>query len=299
MNIKRQNDITRWAVAVCIIAACFMACTVSCTKKNYETAVPLSVSEAQQAEETDDTGEACESTDELEKFCHANQDAILCPVVVTQTKFGKRHEIQGDLREGRWATIEPTLQAPNLETSPGQHLIQAFKSNLNLYCSPNSSSDMLIYCSKSGKNDSEAEDDDYNEMEYADYVYLCSKDSTTNARRCYEIESNFEYGDWESGNSVTDISLIVVDVETRTFMDTSGLYIRTKKREDCNTEIAPGFRDYIKTTYTTWLFAGDNRRLVTHWVDTNYEYSFEQQDIYSDSEDGEYIRIDIDLSESY
>ena len=136
-------------------------------------------------------------------------------------------------------------------------------------------------------------------MKYADFVYLCPKDSTTNARRCYEIESNFEYGDWESGNSVTDISLIVVDVETRTFMDTSGLYIRTKKREDCNTEIAPGFLDYIKTTYTTWLFAGDNRRLVTHWVDTNYEYSFEQQDIYSDSEDGEYIRSDIDLRESY
>ena len=139
-----------------------MACTVSCTKKNYETAVPLSVSEARQAEETDDTDGESENTEEREKFCRANQDAILCPVVVTQTKFGKKHEIQGDLREGRWATIEPALQAPNLEASPGQDLIQAFKSNLNLYCSSNSSSDMLFYCSKSGKSDTEAEDDDYN-----------------------------------------------------------------------------------------------------------------------------------------
>ena len=298
MNIKRQNDITRWAVAVCIIAACFMACTVSCTKKNYETAVPLSVSEAQQVEETDDTGEACESTEEREKFCCANQDAILCPVVVTQTKFGKRHEIQGNFGDDKWSELESTLPEPVLKTSPGQDLIQAFKSNLNLYCSSNSASDLLIYCSKSNGIHSDEEDEDLWRIIHADYLYLCPKDSTTDVRRCYEMASDVEYGEYESGNTVGKITFDVVAVETRSFMDTTGLYIRTKKYDASEREDPPGHIDDIIVTYTTWLFAGDNQKLVTHWVDSEYEYSYEQHDIYEEG-GGEYIRSDIELRESY
>ena len=74
------------------------------------------------------------------------------------------------------------------------------------------------------------------------------------------MASNVEYGDYESGNTVGKITFNVVAVETRPFMDTTGLYIRTKRIEDRNVEDSPGFFDDITVTYTTWLFAGDKQK---------------------------------------
>ncbi len=305
MSTKEQNRIRQWSVIICIVATCFMVSTVSCAKKNYETAVPLAVSEAQQSEQTDDTDsdedDESENTDERQKFCRANEEAILCPDIVSLIKFGKRHEIQGNFGDDKWSELESTLPEPVLKTSPGQDLIQDFKSKLNLDCTSNSASDLLIYCSKSNgidRDEEDEEDEDPWRIIHADYLYLCPKDSTTDVRRCYEMASDVEYGEYESGNTVGKITFDVVAVETRSFMDTTGLYIRTKKYDASEREDPPGHIDDIIVTYTTWLFAGDNPKLVTHWVDSEYEYSYEQHDIYEEG-GGEYIRSDIELRESY
>ena len=71
-------------------------------------------------------------------------------------------------------------------------------------------------------------------------------------------------------------SLTLFDVESRPFMDTTGLYVRTKKShyhglEHCCSDST----DDNDATFTTWLFAGDNHRLVTNWDDSSYSTHLE------------------------
>ena len=307
---ERNHRGIAWIVILGVFAACFVLFSTSCSHSKCESPrTAASVGDAMDQDEEESCDCDCPGYFDNPDFNY-NYAEHLSPIVQELVKFGRRHEIQGDFGDDKWATLEPTLPAPVLETAPGQDLIQSFQSTLNLNCHAGASSDMLIYCSKPdmtqkdknyseeyGDYDGDEDYEDYDDCcnDFVDYLYLCLKDSTANVRRCYEIESEF-YTDFEDGNTVGGSAFDIVDIETRPFMDTTGLYIRTKRIKDSNSELAPGCYIEKITTYTTWLFAGDKQRLVTHWEDSEYRYSFSQDDIYSD---GDYIRSDIDYHESY
>ena len=61
-------------------------------------------------------------------------------------------------------------------------------------------------------------------------------------------------------------------------MDTTGLYVRTKKSKTHSIEHMGHGSDDVDATYTTWLFAGDNHRMVTSWNDSSYSYFHEFTD---------------------
>ncbi len=289
---------------------------------------------AQDKPSDSDKSDSDEENSEDEEECEEREHQIdewLDGLLYNLTKFGRRHEIQGDMSEAKWADLEPTLPVPILKVSPKDDVIKKLESKFKYNCGIDDSkttsdgtSVQLIVCSK---KDAEVEDKDveekkeaprghyYDEGDYgcpyeaADVAYLSLLNPKDHHTRVYEIDSNLNFG--YDGNCVTmseSGSLTLSDVESRPFMDTMGLYIRTVKShyhglEHCCSDST----DDDDVTFTTWLFAGNNHRLVTNWDDSSYsthlkfdghgscdkyEYSAEYEEIYLYYKPAKFIESD-------
>ena len=78
------------------------------------------------------------------------------------TEFGRRHEIQVNMSDAKWADLEPTLPVPILKVSPKDDVIKKLESKFKYNCGIDDSktavdgtSVQLIVCSK---KDAEAEE---------------------------------------------------------------------------------------------------------------------------------------------
>jgi hypothetical protein len=213
--------------------------------------------------------------------------------------FGRRHEIQGDMSEGKWADLEPKLPVPILKVSQDNDVIKNLESMFKYNCGIDDSkttsdgtSVQLILCSKiiDDVKDKDVEgeekiepsrghyyDDHGCPHDVADYAYLSLVNPKDHNTRVYKIDSNLDFG--YEGSCVTEEesgSLTLSDVESRPFMDTMGVYVRTEKSHYHGVEhCCSDSTDDHDATITTWLFAGDNHRLVINWIDSSYSSHLE------------------------
>ena len=207
--------------------------------------------------------------------------------------FGKEHGIHEQLSKAKWADLEPKLPVSVLKVAPDKDVRKQLESTFNLNCSdehaPKFASDgasaEIVFCSK--KDDEKVEDGFYYyddgmdnmscTMKGADYAYLSLVSPKDHFTRVYEIGTNLDFGyvAHPCMNTEHDRSLSFVQIESRPFLDTTGLFVRVVWQESDGVEHSNfGYHNYV-WTYTTWLFAGDKHRLVAHWEDCHYSESDE------------------------
>ena len=195
--------------------------------------------------------------------------------------FSERHVIKGDFSQAKWSELEPTLPVPLFKSSSEDWLVN-FEKFKKIACSDISGDKKavkLIFCSDKVHDVSNGiyigKEPDECTHDYADGAYLVLENPNEQIVRIYQIQSDIDFGDdcvsWYDVNSLT-----IVDVTSRPFMDTMGLYVRTKWYKRHDTEHSGSNSQEETSTYTTWLFAGDKYRLVTSWVDSEYHYSHEE-----------------------
>ena len=234
-------------------------------------------------------------------------------------KFGPRHEVKGDLHNVRWADLEPTLPDSAITIPPSQDISKALEDSLHLECSQahrfGESNAVMVLCSKPNQIRRYGyEDDDIEEMEelspgsycaepisndgraychpcddiLVDVAYLGLTSSKDQSTKIYSIATNLNLGIivGECSSYGIENSFDIVDVQVKPFMDTTGVYVRTRWYKTHFTEHSGHSSDDNSMTYTTWLFAGDDYRLVASWDDTTYTYEREYNEFSSD-EDGE------------
>lgn len=208
-------------------------------------------------------------------------------------EFSNRHEIKGDLSQAKWSELEPALPVPVFKSSSKDWLVN-FEKFKNIACaiSDNRKTVKLIFCSDRDEDVSNGryiiEDSGYEgcTSEYADDAYLVLENPKEQIVRIYQIESGIDFGghcvSWTDSNDLT-----IVDVSSRPFIDTTGLYVRTNLYKSHDIEHTGHNSQEENSTYTTWLFAGDKYRLVTSWVDSEYHYFHEETQKYTDVCEGE------------
>ena len=231
--------------------------------------------------------------------------------------FKRRQRIIEDfrvLRQTKWSDIEPKLPVPVYKKSSDEFDVDDFGAMNKMICNVYEEKEpvKLMFCSKQEKNriykDYDPEDDSetYKELsegfyvddnedkcpgKKADKVYLVLESPVDQNIRIYEIASDIDLGFvlGECDSLINNRSLKLVEViPDDTFLDTTGLYVRTKWETRKFTEHDGHSSVERNDIYTTWLFAGDKQRLVTHWNDIKYSYSHKEKD-----------SIDVDVSESY
>ena len=206
--------------------------------------------------------------------------------------FSERHVIKGDFSQAKWSELEPTLPVPLFKSSSKDWLVN-FEKFKNIACaiSDNRKTVKLIFCSdrdedvSNGRYIAENSGHEGCTSEYADDAYLVLENPKEQIVRIYQIESGIDFGghcvSWTDSNDLT-----IVDVSSRPFIDTTGLYVRTKLYKSHDIEHTGHNSQEENSTYTTWLFAGDKYRLVTSWVDSEYYYFHEETDVSSDNCEG-------------
>ena len=242
--------------------------------------------------------------------CEAAPSVWLKPVMKYDylTLFGHRHEIQGDLSQVKFSDLEPALPYGDLKVAPGNDVVKKIESYFNVLCTQDNpikkvadgTTVQLIFCSKSERT-RDYQDDDYSgtvpvgfyprqneetdicHHQVADFAYLSLVSPIDKYAKVYQIGTEVDFGFVDGIEDMCRYtlnesgSLTLVDVVSEPFMDTKGLYIRTKyfhenivehDDQDSSTE--------WKINYTTWLFAGDKLRLVKSWEDSSYKYYHEE-----------------------
>lgn len=124
----------------------------------------------------------------------------------------------------------------------------------------------------------------------ADVAYLSFVNPKDHGVHVYQIDTELDFGhafgDCSMDKDITcniDMSdesreLTLTDVVSRAFIDTSALYIRTKQtRAFGRAQNGGSSNSETVESYTTWVFAGDNYRPVTHWNDSTYTSSTDQE----------------------
>ena len=191
-----------------------------------------------------------EENSENEEECNDERpDEWLDGPLKKLTNFGRRHEIQGDMSKAKWADLEPTLPVSILKVSPDNDVIKKLESMFKYNCGIDDSktaadgtSVQLIVCSKKDVEVEEKEEapnghyyyeDNYgcqHEAAWVAYLSLVSpKDHNTRVYNMETTTGDLEFGTIGSCDSTHENgSLSLIDVESRPFMDTTGLYVRTK-----------------------------------------------------------------------
>ncbi len=289
---------------------------------NANKPIPPETQAAKEEAENDSEEEEDEEVEDEEEVCEETEEEGFDPNLRNElAEFSRRHEVQGDLSEAKWADLEPTLPVSVLKVAPDQDVIKKLNAMFEYNCSfdldgqgnaltktsEDGSSVQLIFCSQKdrrtfvmgkvfddeerkyiekkkeaprgfylGAGEMTGDDKEICQTLKADAAYVSLVSPKDHYTRVYEIDiSTLEFG-YAFGGCVSESesgSLSLIDVESRPFMeDTTGLYVRTLESHHHGVEHAGDSSDDSDASYTTWLFAGDNHRLVTSWEDTSYSY---------------------------
>ena len=248
-----------------------------------------------------------ETESDGEENCEDAPVAWLKDQIDRVTTFGHRHEIQGDLSQVKFSELEPALPFGDLKVAPGNDVVKKIESHFSVNCtqdnpikkSDDGSTVQLIFCSKSERT-RDYKDPDYSgttpigfyprqeendicHHQVAGVAYLSLVSPKDKNARVYQIGTEVDFGYVDALEDMCRYtldergSLTIIDVVSKPFMDTKGLYIRTKyfHENEVEHDTQDSSREW-NVTYTTWLFAGDKLRLVKSWEDSNYKYIHEE-----------------------